>query len=221
MSIDAESNLSSARFYAILDSGYVPPDQWIAKYDALANGGAALIQIRAKRENAAQRATLLNEVINHRARQGNSENQPPLIVNDDLDLCLSHPDLGLHVGQDDVPVELARQRIGPDRLLGLSTHSPEQVDAALALPVGIIDYFAVGPVFPTQTKPDYIPVGLELVRYAASRQPRLPFFCIGGINRSNIPAVRDAGGRRIVTVSDALCDLDTAAAVRESLRLLR
>ena len=90
--------------------------------------------------------------------------------------------------------------------------------AAIALPKGVLDYFAVGPVFATQTKPDYEPVGLKLVTFTAKQNPPLPFFCIGGINRSNISQVHAAGAIRIVSVSDVLCNDDTANAVAQSIR---
>jgi thiamine-phosphate pyrophosphorylase len=79
----------------------------------------------------------------------------------------------------------------------------------------VLSYFAVGPVFATQTKPGYRAVGLELVTHVAGMQPAIPFFCIGGINRGNVHQVAATGARRVVAVSDILCDRDPAAAVRE------
>jgi len=213
------SQLRSTRFYGILDTGYVDQESWTEKFKALIAGGAKTIQLRAKKENHAQRGTLLQPLLEVTAQLA-QENRPALIINDDLELALKHPDLGLHIGQNDTLPLTARSALGPNRLLGLSTHSPEQIDAALALPSGTLDYFAIGPVFPTQTKPDYIPVGLELVSYAASKQAPIPFFCIGGINRQNVPQVANAGGPRVVTVSDALCDPDTCQAVMQTLEAL-
>lgn len=213
-------NLHATAFYGILDTGYVSLDQWTHKYDALVAGGAGIIQIRAKRETTSQRAALLDQIVAHRTT--NTETQhPPLVVNDDIDLCLAYPDLGLHVGQDDLPAAEARERLGPDRILGLSSHSPEQVLAAIALPDGILDYFAVGPVFATRTKPDYTPVGLKLIEFVAQQNPSLPYFCIGGINRGNISQVRSAGAKHIVTVSDVLCDDNTAEAVAQSIAAIK
>lgn len=211
------SSLQNVTFYGILDTGYVAPENWIAKYDALAEGGAGIVQIRAKRETSSERERLLAKIVEHRAHSSASVEQPLLVINDDLALCLKYETVGLHVGQDDTPAKEAREQIGPDRILGLSTHSKQQALQALELGADILSYFAVGPVFPTQTKPDYQAVGLELVRFVADQQPSLPFFCIGGINRSNIARVRDAGGMRIVAVSDALCDPNTANAVRQSI----
>ncbi|BET65538.1 thiamine phosphate synthase [Opitutales bacterium ASA1] len=209
-------SLEHARFYAILDTGYVSPERWVATCEALLSGGADLVQIRAKRETPAQREALLTVVLPvfARARRDRPPHVPALIVNDDLELCLRHPDVGLHIGQDDTPPHVARAALGPNRLLGLSTHSLEQASAALALAPGVLDYFAVGPVFATRTKPDYRPVGLELVSRVAALRPHLPWFAIGGIHRGNTHEVVAAGARRIVVVSDVLTASDPAAAVR-------
>jgi thiamine-phosphate pyrophosphorylase len=91
-------------------------------------------------------------------------------------------------------VDAVRSLIGPDSLIGMSTHSEEQIEAA-----GGVDYIAVGPVFQTPTKPDYEPVGVELVRWAADHAP-VPFFAIGGIDRDNVDLVLSEGARRIAVV---------------------
>lgn len=208
-------DLRSARFYAILDTGYVPRPRWTAVCRALLLGGADIIQLRAKRETAADRRALLAEILPLFVPGAVVATPPPLVINDDLDLALAYPGLGLHVGQDDLAPALARRRLGPGRLLGLSTHSPEQAAAAQALPAGTLDYFAVGPVFATPTKPDYTPVGLELVRHVAGPRPALPWFCIGGIKRANLAAVRAAGAERVVVVSEILTAADPAALIHE------
>ncbi len=213
----APATLCRARFYAILDSSYVPRARWRETCAALIEGGAALVQVRAKRESAPERAALLDEVLPLFPAAPDS---PALIVNDDLDLAARHPGVGLHIGQEDTPPAEARARLGPGRLLGLSTHSRGQATAALALPPGTIDYFAVGPVFSTRTKPDYTPVGLNLVREVAAMRPHLPWFCIGGITRTNLAHVVEAGAHRVVIVSDVLCDADPAAAIRTVLGTL-
>ena len=206
--------LRSARFYAILDTGYVQPARWTAVCRALLLGGADIVQLRAKRETSAQRRALLEEILPLFAPGAVVAAPPPLVINDDIALALAYPGLGLHVGQDDLAPALARSRLGPDRILGLSTHSPAQAAAAQALPAGTLDYFAVGPVFATPTKPDYEPVGLELVRHVAATCPALPWFCIGGIKRANLPAVLTAGASRVVVVSEVLCASDPSALIR-------
>jgi thiamine-phosphate pyrophosphorylase len=209
------TDLSSARFYAILDTGYVPPARWTAVCRALLVGGADIVQLRAKRETSARRRELLEEILPLFAPSAVVAAPPPLVVNDDIELALAYPGLGLHVGQDDLAPQHARARLGPGRILGLSTHSPVQAAAAQALPAGTLDYFAVGPVFATPTKPDYTPVGLELVHHVAATHPALPWFCIGGIKRANLPTVLAAGASRVVVVSEVLNAADPGALIRD------
>jgi thiamine-phosphate pyrophosphorylase len=116
------------------------------------------------------------------------------IVNDQAELAIACAADGVHLGQHDASPEEARRLLGNDALIGLSTHSREQVDAAAG-----VDYIATGPVFRTVTKPDYEPVGLELVRYAADRAS-VPFFAIGGIDASNVEEVLGAGATRVAVV---------------------
>jgi len=212
-------DLHPTRYYAILDTGYVSPRLWLDKFDALAAGGAHLIQIRAKKETRQQRRALAESAY-QRWLQLPADSRPHFIVNDDLPLALSLPQAGLHIGQEDTPPDEARRRLGPDRIIGLSTHSTTQAQAAMDLPEGTLDYFVVGPLFATPTKPDYTPVGLELARWAVQQKPALPFFCIGGIKRQNLRQVLRTGASRVVTVSDTLLDPDTAQAVRQTLEIL-
>ena len=199
-------SLSHGGFYGILDTTYVNEDDWVSKGRALLEGGASLLQIRAKGKPLETVMALARDIL-PLARTHNV----PLIINDHLEVALALPDAGLHVGQDDLcPVE-ARQRLGPDRLLGLSTHATTQIQRALEL-CHCLSYFAVGPVFATGTKPDYAPVGLDLVRHAARLSPPIPFFAIGGIHRHNVSEVLAAGAPGIVAVSDPLLDPDTANA---------
>jgi thiamine-phosphate pyrophosphorylase len=113
---------------------------------------------------------------------------------------------GVHVGQDDAPVAQARELVGAERLVGLSTHTPQQVDAAAA-----VDYIGVGPVHATPTKPGRPAVGLDLVHHAA-RHASVPFFAIGGIEPDNVEAVVRAGARRVAVVRAILRSTDPRAA---------
>jgi thiamine-phosphate pyrophosphorylase len=117
----------------------------------------------------------------------------------------------VHLGQDDASPEEVRRLVGPEALIGLSTHSPEQVEAAQD-----VDYVSVGPVFRTPTKPEYEPVGLDLVRYAADRVPT-PFFAIGGIDGANIDDVLEAGATRVAVVR-AIRDADDPGDATRELR---
>lgn len=202
--------LQGAHFYGILDTGYLQPQQMRDKCLALQQGGADIIQLRAKRESRDEYRELLKSIL-----PVFDGNDIPLIINDDLELALEFPRCGLHVGQDDLPVQEARRLLGPNRILGLSTHSMEQAEKALQLQ-SFLTYFCIGPVFPTGTKPDYVPVGLNMAREVWHlNQGQLPLFAIGGINRGNARQVHQKGIGRVVVVSDVLLDEDTAAAVKE------
>jgi thiamine-phosphate pyrophosphorylase len=133
------------------------------------------------------------------------------VVNDEAELAVACAADGVHLGQDDASPDEVRRVLGNDALIGLSTHSPEQLDAA-----GGVDYVSVGPVFRTPTKPEYEPVGLGLVRYA-SEHASVPFFAIGGIDASNVDGVLDAGAGRIAVVR-AIRDADDPGEAARSLR---
>jgi thiamine-phosphate pyrophosphorylase len=135
------------------------------------------------------------------------------ILNDRPDLAARAGADGVHVGQDDVPVSEARAVLGEHGIVGLSTHSPDQIEAAAGLGV---DYIGVGPVHATPTKPGRPAVGLDLVRYAAEHAP-MPFFAIGGITPENLADVRAAGAARVAVVR-ALTQARDAAAVTRRLR---
>jgi thiamine-phosphate pyrophosphorylase len=131
------------------------------------------------------------------------------IVNDRPELAIACAADGVHIGQDDGDPQEVRRLIGRDALIGLSTHSPAQVDAARA-----VDYISVGPVHSTPTKPEYAEVGTALVRYA-SEHAEVPFFAIGGIDASNVATVLAAGAERVAVVRAIRDADDPAAAARE------
>jgi thiamine-phosphate pyrophosphorylase len=135
------------------------------------------------------------------------------IVNDNPELAIACGADGVHVGQDDTPVEEARAILGPEGIVGHSTHSEEQIAASAGLP---IDYISVGPVWETPTKAGRPGVGLELVSHAAEHAPH-PFFAIGGIDPSNAGEVVEAGARRLGVVR-AIRDAEVPSAAAESLR---
>jgi len=139
-----------------------------------------------------------------------------LIVNDRADLALACGADGVHVGQDDEPLESVRATVGADLIIGISTHSPEQLEAGLA---SVADYLGVGPVYATPTKAGRTPVGLELVRYAAEHAAAKPWFAIGGIDAGNAPGVVEAGASRIAVVR-AIRDADDPRAAAAALARL-
>ena len=132
------------------------------------------------------------------------------VLNDRPDLVDAAGADGVHVGQDDVPVSEARAVVGPDRIVGLSTHTEAQADAADAAGV---DYFAVGPVHATPTKEGRPAIGLDPIRHAAATAAT-PWFAIGGIDETNVHEVLEAGARRIVVVRAIAEAGDPARATR-------
>jgi thiamine-phosphate pyrophosphorylase len=169
-------------------------------------GGVDLVQLRMKDAGDGEIVGVAR-----RLREVCAAHGVPLILNDRPDLMAEAGADGVHVGQDDTPVAQARALVGPDRLIGLSTHSPAQIDAAAADPE--IDYIGVGPVHSTPTKPGRPAVGLDLVRYAAVNAAT-PFFAIGGIDASNVGAVRAAGAARIAVVRAITDAAEPEAAAR-------
>jgi thiamine-phosphate pyrophosphorylase len=120
----------------------------------------------------------------------------PFVLNDRPDLALDCGADGVHVGQDDAPPSLARRILGPDAIVGFSTHAPAELDAAAGEPA---DYLSAGPVAPTPTKPGRPGTGLEYLRYAAATATR-PWFVTGGVNPATVGPMLDAGARRFVVV---------------------
>ncbi|MBP2645932.1 MAG: thiamine-phosphate pyrophosphorylase [Firmicutes bacterium] len=138
------------------------------------------------------------------------------IVNDHVDLALLVEADGVHIGQDDLPPEKVRRLIGPELVLGLSTHSPKQAQQAAALG-DTVDYIGVGPIFFTKTKKDVChPVGLEYLDYVVGNI-RLPLVAIGGIKESNAALVKQHGARMVALVSEIV----GAADIPEKVKALR
>lgn len=134
----------------------------------------------------------------------------PFILNDRPDLALAAGSDGVHVGQDDCPPEVARRILGPRAIIGFSTHSPAELDAAVGVPV---DYLSAGPVTPTPTKPGRPGTGLEYLTYAARRADK-PFFVTGGVTPDTVGDMVAAGARRFVVVRYLTGSPDPEAAAR-------
>ena len=132
------------------------------------------------------------------------------IVNDRVDIALAAQADGVHLGQDDLHPAAAREIAGETLLIGWSTHTRDQIDAARDCPV---DYIAVGPVYQTPTKPGVTAVGPQLVAYAAAKATK-PFFAIGGIDPTTIGAVTSAGATRVSVLRWISSAEDPAAATR-------
>ena len=174
-------------------------------------GGVDVLQLREK--NAPDERIVAAAA---RFRSRCDEHGALFVVNDRVDLALATGADGIHVGQDDQPVEEVRAECGDRLVIGLSTHSGAQLRAGLGTSA---DYVCVGPVFATPTKPDYRAVGLDLVREAAAGADR-PWFAIGGIDTTNVHEVAAAGARRVVVVRairDARDPREAAEALRAAL----
>jgi thiamine-phosphate pyrophosphorylase len=199
---DRRQRLTNARLYLVCDE---QSDEFLR---AVLSAGVDMVQLRMK---DAPDARIVE--VGQRFADAASAHGALFILNDRPDLVEAVGADGVHVGQDDDTVADARAALGPDRLVGLSTHTPEQVDAAAG--VGV-DYIGVGPVHATPTKPGRPAVGLALVRYAAEHAS-VPFFAIGGIAPANVGAVREAGAARISVVR-ALTEAADPAQVARGLR---
>lgn len=167
-------------------------------------GGADMVQLRDKQADDDSLLRSLSEL-----RPLCDEYGALLWLNDRPDLALAGGADGVHVGQDDLPVAEVRAQVGPDLLIGLSTHSPAQFDAGLQ---SAADQLSVGPVWETPTKEGRPAAGLGYVRYAAANGAGVPWFAIGGIDLDNVRDVLAAGAERIVVVRAIRDAPDPAAA---------
>jgi len=206
---ERRARLAAARLYLICDARAGGPhvtDPGVLLRAAL-EGGVDIVQLRAK--HADDSAILAAGEIFRRICD---EHGALFVVNDRPHLARACRADGVHVGQDDAPVAKARMIAGAELLVGLSTHTTAQLDAA-----GDADYIGVGPVYATPTKPGRPAVGLELVRYAATRAAS-PFFAIGGIEPANVTDVVAAGAPRIA-VMRAICEASDPRAAAAGLRV--
>ena len=163
----------------------------------LISGGATFIQIREKTLSPAEFFHQALEAVNWA-----HENDVQIIINDRVDVALATKADGVHLGQNDLAPEAARDILGRKAIIGFSTHSIEQFRQALSLP---LDYVALGPIFNTATKADPEPtLGLEAIRAAAKMAGATPIVAIGGITASNAPSVLDAGATSVAVISSLL-----------------
>ncbi len=194
---------------AILDHDIATRAGWslVDLAAAVVDGGARFLQIRAKMLPAAAFLDAAAAIVARVAGSG-----AVVIVNDRADLAaMAHAD-GVHVGQDDLAPDLVRRILRPDAIVGLSTHTADQINRALAQP---IDYLAIGPVFATTSKDTgYKPVGLAGVSDAAGRAGIVPVIAIGGITLDTAAEVIGAGATSVAVISDLLAGNDPAARVR-------
>jgi len=207
------STLLHARLYGIVDLGYAAPSSLIRVTVEMIEGGIDVIQLRAKghSEDEVRRwAECLLPICR--------EAGVPFFVNDHAEIAAAIGADGVHVGQDDAPMNEVRSIVGDTLLVGRSTHSLDQAASAAADPR--TDCIGFGPLFATPTKPAYTPIGTAEIREVHERHPDLPIFCIGGIKKEHLPALVEAGAKRVVIVSGILQAPDIAAYVRAARSLL-
>lgn len=214
---DRLARLAAARLYLVCDS--LPGGRELsAVLPAAIAGGVDVVQLRMKDCNwraAPRERQLLLEAAAHAAALC-EEHGALFVVNDYPELAVEARTDGVHVGQDDMAVAEVRDVVGPDVLIGLSTHTPEEIDAA---DPALVDYFGVGPVHATPTKPGRPAVGVELVRYAAAHAA-VPFFAIGGLDAHNVGEVLRAGASRACVLRAVVAADDPERAARELRGLL-
>ena len=174
-------------------------------------GGVSLVQYRDKNTDDIFRLKTAKDVC-HLCHDYNSL----FIMNDRVDLALAVNADGVHLGQGDIPISLARQLLGPNRIIGRSTTNPQEM--AQAITQGA-DYIGVGPVYSTPTKPGKIPAGLDYVNYAR-KHSSIPWFAIGGINQKNINEVIKAGAKQVAIVRAIMEADDPTTFVQELFKKL-
>lgn len=207
--------LDAARLYLCTDARRERGD--LAEFaDAALAGGVDIIQLRDKGSPGEQRFGPLEaldelaacEILAAAARRHGAL----FAVNDRADIARAAGADVLHLGQRDLPLDIARDIVGPGTIIGRSSHSPAEAAAAGASGA---DYFCVGPCWPTPTKPGRPAPGLDLVRTAAALDTEKPWFAIGGIDLQRLPHVLAAGARRIVVVRAVTAAADPQAAAAE------
>ncbi len=195
------SQLMQARTYLVTS----PVPDLLGVVEAALQGGIAIVQYREKSADDAQRLHLAQQLraLCHRYRA-------LFIVNDRADIALAAEADGVHLGQHDLPIEIARKILGPDKIVGRSTTNPEELQRALAEGA---DYIGVGPVHETPTKPGKAAAGNNYVRYAA-QYATMPWFVIGGLNADNLAPTLAAGATRVAVVRALMAANDPTAVAR-------
>jgi thiamine-phosphate pyrophosphorylase len=207
--VDIRERLADARLYLCVDARERTGDleQFL---DAALRGGVDIVQLRQKGMEAADEIAALEVFADAARRYG-----ALLAVNDRADIAFATGADVLHLGQRDLPTLVARGICGPDIVVGRSTHSFSQVNAAIAETGS--DYFCVGPCWATPTKTGRPAAGLDVVSYAASRRPARPWVAIGGIDAGRLDQVIEAGAGRVVVVR-AITEADDPEAAARALR---
>jgi len=208
-------NFLAADIYGITADEYSLGRGNVETVRLMITAGIRIIQYREKVKSARQ---MYEECL--AIRELTRSSSTTFIVNDHIDLAMAVEADGVHVGQDDLPPQIVRKLVGEQMIIGLSTHSPKQAQAAMEM-VDIIDYIGVGPVFATITKKDVCePVGIDYLEYVVNNIS-LPFVAIGGIKEHNISKVHAAGAGIISLVSEIVGAFNIPAKVDDIRAMLR
>jgi len=192
--------------YVITDPDVLNGRSPVKAVREIIKGGCRMIQLRDKKASIGQYYRWAKEISKICKNEGAT-----FIVNDYADICMEVGADGLHIGQSDVPVSVARKLLGNGKIIGLSTHSKEQ---AIKGSRSGADYISIGPIFSTPSKPDNRTLGLDFVKWA-SKNIDIPFVAIGGIDATNIADVIKAGAKRTAVIRAAVGQKDIAAATKE------
>lgn len=207
-------NILAGGIYAILSEEHSRGRSNLDVCRAILDAGVRVVQYREKEKKAGE---MYAECL--ALRDMTREAGATFIVNDHVDLALLVDADGVHVGQEDLPPAAVRKLIGPERVIGLSTHGPGQARAAQTS--GVVDYIGVGPIFATKTKKDVCdPVGFEYLDYVVEHIP-MPFVAIGGIKEHNLPQVRERGARMACLVTEIVGANDVRATARTLAGLMK
>lgn len=204
---EAQANFARTGIYAITAEGLSNGRSNLEVVTAMLEGGVKFLQYREKNKSVRMMYEECLEL-----RKLTQAAKAAFVIDDFVDLALAIDADGVHIGQTDLPPHAVRSLLGDDKIIGWSTHNPQDLEAANGL-AGIIDYIGVGPVFATQTKKSAVPAGLAYVRHAQEKAS-LPYVAIGGIDTTNIAEVLSCGARTIAAVSAIVGAEDIAGEVR-------
>lgn len=198
--------LKKSRLYLIIDKKASRRRSIFDVVSKVMGLGVDIIQFRdreSKKDDVLRNAFLIRNLL--------FNSQKLFIINDFLDVAKIVDSDGLHLGQDDTPIEIARSVLGKDKIIGVSCHNLKQ---ALNAQQRGADYIGIGPVFATPTKPEYEPIGLDLIK-ALKDRIKIPFFAIGDINLNNIGRILSAGAKRVAICRAILQAKDISSAIKD------
>ncbi len=204
--------LKKSQLYLILDKPTLAKRSLKSIYSAVSGGRLGLIQLRDKRSAKSEVLSLAVKL-----SQRLSKTKTLFIVNDYLDLAVASGADGLHLGQTDMPLKQARKILGKDYIIGISCHNFAQ---ALKAQKQGADYIGIGPVYATATKPEYKPIGLEILRQLKDKI-KIPYFAIGDIGLKNVKEIIAAGAKRIAVCREILKAKDPKAVANQLFKNLK